>query len=257
MTDQELLAFNAKGFIPGPAETETEFLKRIEATQDVFAKQESIPRAHWDWVKHHLSELFGFEPGSLFAFYSNANLTPWQGAACWIDEDGAPQLQLREGFRTGHYLSLYSREETLAHEAVHAARAAFEEPENEEFFAYATSEKKWRRAFGPIFKNGWEAWVLIAALFVGVFWEWGILASFFLICLGMVRLTRQHVRRWRACNVLMKQEQNKSVVRAILFRLTDSEIRRLARGKLLVSDDSLRWRLLQLAYFSSTATIST
>ena len=257
MNDQELLVLNARGFIPGPSETETHFIERIAATEAIFTTKEAIPRAHWDWVKHHLSELFGFEPGSLLAFYSNANLTPWQGAACWIDENSVPQLQLREAFRKGHYLSLYSREETLAHEAVHAARTAFDEPENEEFFAYATSEKKWRRALGPIFKRPWETWLLIGTLFLGVFSEWGILASFLLISLGIYRLARQHIRRARACTTLMKQGKEKSVVRAILFRLTDHEIRRLAKGRELLSDHSLRWRLLQLAYFSNNATIST
>lgn len=255
MTDPELLALNAKGFIPGPNETESDFLARIRATCE--SREVSIPRAHWEWSKHHLKTLFDFEPDSLFAYYSNANLTPWQGAACWICEKGIPRLQLREGFRKGTYLGLYSREETLTHESIHAARAAFDEPENEEFFAYASSEKKWRRVLGPILKKPWEAWVLMAALTVGVFFPVGTWASLVWISAGLIRLAKQHGRRKRAGAMLMRLFGNKLVVRAILFRLTDLEIRQLAKGQRLEGDNSLRWRLIRLAYFSKEATIST
>jgi hypothetical protein len=249
MTDQELLEFNAKGFIPGPFETEIQFLTRVAAIKNSFREKDSIPRAHSEWIKHHLRELFGFEPESLIAFYSNKGLTPWQGAACWIGEDKVPQLQLREGFKKGHYLALYSREETLAHESIHAARAAFEEPENEEFFAYGSSEKKWRRALGPIIKNQWEVWVLLGALFTGVFWEGGIAFSLLWITAGFYRLIRQHVRRARAAKALMHCLTEHALIRAVLLRLTDLEIRQLAKGQKLQGDDTLRWRLLRLAYF--------
>ncbi|HEV7737401.1 MAG TPA: hypothetical protein VGO47_08550 [Chlamydiales bacterium] len=256
MTNQELLAFNAKGFIPGPNETESQFLSRISAIQKSFIKKPSLPRAHWEWSKHALQELFGFEPESLVAFYSNADLRPWQGAACWINEEGVPELQLREGFRKGHYFHLYSREETLTHESIHAARSAFHEPENEEFFAYASSEKKWRRALGPIIRNPWEVWVLLITLCVGIFWEIGIIASLLWMSVGLFRLAKQHIRRARACAALLNDLQEKSLVRAVLFRLTDEEIRQLAKGKKLQSDDTLRWRVIR-SYFSKTATTST
>ena len=245
MTDQELLAFNAKGFIPGPNETEEQFLKRIEITRQSYVR-ESLPRAHLEWTKHHLSQLFGFEPESLIAFYSNENLTPWQGAACWIDEKGVSTLQLRKGFQKGRYLRLYSREEILSHEAIHAARSAFHEPENEEFFAYSSSEKKWRRVLGPIIKRPWEVWGFLGSLLLALFFDWGVHLALFWICTGFSRLTIQHLRRFRACKNLKKQGQDNTKIRAILFRLTDQEIRQLAKGETLKSDDTLRWRLLHL-----------
>ena len=85
LSDTELLSLNSQGFIPGPDETEEIFLKRIAALQAVFEKGEWIPRPHWDWVRAHLKEIFDFEPHSLPAFYSNRGLTPWQGAASWIE----------------------------------------------------------------------------------------------------------------------------------------------------------------------------
>ncbi len=242
MTDQELLTLNAKGFIPGPGETEASFLARIEKTT---VPSETIPRAHWEWTRHHVNALFGFEPESLIAFYSNKGLAPWQGAACWIDEWGTAQLQLREGFKKGRYLGLYSREEVLSHESIHAARAAFDEPENEEFFAYGSSEKRWRQVLGPIVKRPWEVWIFCGTCILSLFWEGGMMASLLWICAGLGRLARQHWRRARATSALKNGCEDKKI-RAILFRLTDLEIRQLAKGKQLQGDDSLRWRLIRL-----------
>lgn len=249
LTDEELLSLNLRGFIPGPNETECAFLSRVSATQEGFGRKESIPRAHWEWVREHLKELFGFSPESLVAFYSNASLAPWQGAACWIDEQKIPELQLREGFRKGHYLRLYSREETLAHESIHAARAAFDEPENEEFFAYASSEKKWRRVYGPIVKKPRELWILWFFVLSGNFHVLGWIAAQAWITVGVYRLTVQHLRRNKAIGTLQKAGHCEKSARAILLRLTDKEIRGLAKGEKLLGDDSLRWRLLRLAYF--------
>jgi hypothetical protein len=237
MTDDELLTLNAQGFIPGPDETEEEFRERVLKTKET----------HTEWLKEHLKELFDFEPGSLPVYYSNEKLTPWQGAACWVDEKGNVTLQLREQFRSGRYLG-YSRDEILAHEAVHAARAAFQEPENEEFFSYATSEKKWRRVLGPILKRPWEAWAFLGTCMAGILWPEGILLSSGLLGWGFWRLIRGHRRIAKAALVLYGKVKDARAARAILFRMTDDEIRGLSRGQCPEGDASLRWRLIRLAY---------
>lgn len=236
MTDQELLALNAKGFIPGPGESEERFKDRVHMTP-----------AQGQWVSLHLKELFDFEPRSLNVVYSNRGLALWQGAACWI-EDGIPTLQLREAFLKGTYFGIYSREEILAHEAVHAARAAFEEPENEEFFAYASSEKKWRRVLGPVLKRPWEAWATLGVAAMGFFWP---LLPIFWLGWGFWRLIRQHRRLAVAARVLQGRLKDQKKVRAVLFRLTDQEIRELAKGRYPEEDQTLRWRLIRLAYFDT------
>jgi hypothetical protein len=243
MTDEELIALNKRGFIPGPSETEELFRSRIEQ------KKEPFSRVHLEWTKEQLQELFDFAPDSLDVFYSNENLAVWQGAACWIEE-GRANLQLREGFRKGSYLGLYSRDEVLAHEAVHAARVMFEEPENEEFFAYASSPKRWRATLGPIVKRPWEIWVWIGMLAGGMFWSAGFFLAACWSFMGLWRLIRQHMRRNSAANTLMKKLQSPKAARAVLFRMTDQEIRTLARGKWVEGDESLRWRLIRAAYFS-------
>jgi hypothetical protein len=249
MTDEELLDFNARGFIPGPEESEEAFKHRINAAQRAFSQREPLPKAHWEWVRLHLKGLFQFEPESLIAYYSNQKLAPWQGAACWIGEDRVPLLQLRNGFRKGSYWKLYSRGEILAHEAAHAARAAFDEPENEEFFAYATAARQWRRVLGPIFQRTWEPWLFVASVAVGLFWEIGWVMSAFLTAIGFWRLIRRHWRLSKAANHLMGRLKDIKTVRAVLFRLTDREIRIFSEGQWFEGDETLRWRLLRLAYF--------
>ncbi len=245
MTDHEFLALNQRGFIPGPNESEEAFFERIDRIR--VGCKDALPQAHWNWVMEQLSDLYDIEPESLVAVYSNKNLTWWQGAACWIGEDGVPRLQLREGFRKGSYLG-YSREEVLAHEAIHAARVAFAEEENEEFFAYASSSKRWRRVLGPLFKRPWEAWLLMGGLAGSL---WSELATLFVTCLigtGFWRLIRQHRRLRKASDTLMVRLKDERKVRAVLFRLTDAEIRSLSRGEWIEGDTTLRWRLIRLAY---------
>jgi hypothetical protein len=164
MTDEELISLNEFGFIPGPGELESDFISRVSKTKASMEKLNTLPRSQWVWAKERVSHLFDFDPQCLPVFYSNKNLSVWQGAACWIDEGNIPLLQLRNGFKKGNYLRLYSREEVLAHEAIHAARAAFNEEESEEFFAYGSSSVKWRSVLGPILKKPYEAWILMALL---------------------------------------------------------------------------------------------
>ncbi|MDE3045471.1 MAG: hypothetical protein KGJ02_02350 [Verrucomicrobiota bacterium] len=241
MSDEELLIWNQKGLIPGPGESEEAFRQRIEGVEG-----DGLPREHWELAREQLKELFDFEPGCLKAFYSNEKLTPWQGAACWI-EGGHSVLQLREGFRKGRYLGIYRREEVLAHEAVHAARAAFQETENEEFFAFATARERWRRVLGPIVRRPWEVW-LLGVWGLGGIWDGFTWIGAGVVSLGFCRLIRQHWRLRRAAETLLKRVGEPKRARAILFRMTDEEVRKLARGEWVEGDETLRWRLIRKAY---------
>jgi len=250
LADSELLALNGLGFIPGPEEGEEAFLRRVHLIKA--AGVGGIPRAHWDWVRAHLKELFDFEPHSLPAFYSNAGLVPWQGAATWIEEGQPPRVQLREGFRKGSYFG-YSRSEILAHEAVHAARSAFEEPMAEEFFAYMASEKSWRRVFGPIVKRPWEVWFFFLLAVLGIAFPLAQAAASFWLGCGAWRLFRLHRTIGLAAKRLKNVSGDRKKIRALLLRLTDREIRLFADGEnpgsYARSQECLRWRLIRLAYF--------
>lgn len=254
MTDQELFELNRRGFIPGPGEKEEAFLQRVNAAQKFFSNppapfdhMEKVPEPHWDWVRHYLKDCYDFEPSSLVAYYSNRKLAPWQGAASWVLELSPGPLcavQLRKGFSKGSYLGLYSRDEVLAHEAVHAARCAFNEPASEEFFAYATSSAKWRRKLGPILKRPWEALLFFAALGAGAFWG-NFLPAALLASFAFFRLNRQHLRLKKASFALAKMAQDARAARSLLLRLTDREIDLLAAKKTLQDDGSLRFRIIR------------
>jgi hypothetical protein len=230
MTDEELIALDKMGFIPGPGESEESFLMRVGKTQKKFAEGSWIPDAHWAWVREYLGQLFDVKPLYICAFYSNHRLAPWQGGAAWIDGKALSAIQLRENLRKGSYLGIYRREEILAHEAVHAARSGFNENRCEEFFAYMTSEKKWRRILGPIVQSPWEVWPFLLGALLGAVWPIGYLVAGVWAGLGFFRLIKQHLRLRRASLNLLKEVGKAEIARAVLFRLTDREIKQLSQG---------------------------
>lgn len=254
MTDEELLSLNQSGFIPGPDETEENFTRRIESTSQAFLKLgvAAIPRAHLECVEKKLRDGFDFAPCCLPAFYSNRSLRPWQGAAAWVERGQILAIQLREAFRKGSFLGIYNRSEVLAHEAVHAARSSFPLDPWDEYFAYMTSEKAWRRALGPIVQRPWEVWPFLIFCILGVFFPIFFLGAAFWTGLGFYRLISCHLTLAKARKTLRKLAFTEEKTRFILFRLTNGEIQNLSRGIDIFSipkeqsQMSLRSRLLNL-----------
>ncbi len=248
MTDEELLSLNRLGFIPGPKESEEKYLQRVESTKSAFLKlgEEAIPTSHWEWVEKKLCDGFDFIPRSLPAFYSNRALALWQGAAAWVERDQILAIQLRTAFKKGSFLGIYSRSEILAHEAVHAARSAFPADIWDEYFAYMTSEKPWRRVLGPIVRSPWEIWPLLIFCILGPFMPLFFLLASLWLLLGFCRLIQGHLVLKKAGQTLFKKGFSKEKIRHILFRLTNDEIQKLAKGKDLLEEPTLRWQLLNL-----------
>ena len=180
LTDQDLLDLNRKGFIPGPEESEKKFIERVESVKQAFFKlgERAIPHSHWTFPADLLQQIFSFSPESLPAFYSNRSLTLWQGAAAWVERDQIIAIQLRKAFYKGTFLKLYDRNELLAHEAVHAARSAFDDSPLEELFAYMSSSRPYRRILGPIIQKPWEVWPFMALCALGTFFPGFFLLAF-------------------------------------------------------------------------------
>lgn len=219
-----------RGLIPGPDEDEKTFLERVSRLTAQSPNQEESHA-----ITRHL---FGFSVDWVPVFYSNQKLPFWEGAAIWIGE--TPSIQLRENFKKGSYLG-YRREEVLAHEAVHAARVAFEEPRFEEILAYQTSKSRLRRWAGPLFRKPWESalfMVLLVLAFLGYCW-------IPLAVLGWlsVRLT------WAQWTL---QRCLKKLPLSLIVCLTDTEIRKFARLSLtdiqayFENDQTLRGSLIRL-----------
>jgi hypothetical protein len=249
MIDEELLELNSQGLIPGPKESEEDFLSRVRRGM-IREKKDWIPRAHLEWAALHLKEVFDI-------FYSNKSLAPWEGAAAWIENGSVSSIQLRVGFKKGSYLGLYKRDEVIAHEAVHAARCAFNEEKFEEFFAFLVSEKKWRRVLGPFLQRPWEVWPFFICASVGIFLDLAPLfcGAVLWASMGFWRLVRRHGQLKRASEALLKVVGEEKKTRAVLFRLTDEEILRFSRGENVIGyaekQRCLRWRVIRLAYFPS------
>jgi hypothetical protein len=138
----------------------------------------------------------------------------------------------------------------VAHEAVHAARAAFNEPGFEEFFAHGSGPRKWRRVLGPLVKRPWEVWVAMGGMVGALLFEPLAFAVTCLIGAAFIRLIRQHQKLTRAFRTLLVQIGDEGKVRAALFRMTDREIELLSRGMKLKGDETLRWRLIRSAYIN-------
>ncbi len=249
MKDQELFALDKEGFLPGPGEDEKKFLERVCRTKKRFEKGGWIPASHWDWVRESLNGIFNVKPLYIAAFYSNRDLAPWQGAAAWIDGRELNFIQLREGLKKGTYLGLYRREEILAHEAVHAVRSGFNEDRYEEFFAYMTSEKKWRRVLGPILQRPWEAWPFLLCTLGGAIWPACYLGAAVWSGMGFFRLIRRHIRLRRASGRIFEIVQDARMTRAVLFRLTDDEIEKFSKDEKIEDyaerQGCLRWRVIR------------
>lgn len=198
ITDKELLDFYKRGLIPGPREDENVFLQRVSKALPLAPKLD-VPK-------------FGITIDWMPILYSNKKLPFWEGAATWIDGNGLPSIQLREGFQKGSYLG-YQRDEVLAHEAVHAARSTFEEPKFEEALAYMTSKSRFRRWLGPLFRRSWESALLIVALFLGMLTQ--IWIPIVLIGYFLMRLIKTH---WCLRRCLKKFPPS------VVMLMTDKEI---------------------------------
>lgn len=241
-----------------------------------FKLDDRVKRPNFEWAKNSLLNSFDFTGEYFSAFFCSRKLNLIQGAATWIlkfDEVAVPVLQFRKGLRKGSFLYFYDLEEILTHELCHFARAAFDEPLFEEIFAYFTSCSFFRRVFGPLV-NSSKALVLFSFFFFGMFvWEYlSLLSDFFLfpfffsffacstlfLLLGGLSKLFFKRRKFNKCHKnLFNIFQDKNKTTAVMFRLTDREISlfsKLKKEEILAfakEEGSLRWKVLNLAYFRS------
>lgn len=273
--EHDLHQLNQRGWIPGPKETETLFLDRIEQLNHFFSYPPPeldlfLTDVDWEGAQAKTKVLFDFAPDWMVAHYSDENLFFFQGAATWLIQDkerSIPTIQLKTKFQSGAAPRLHFRDEVLSHEAVHAARMEFEEPLFEEIFAYRTSSKWWRRWLGPLFQTPFESYLFIALAFVPLavelltlFWpfpflHWlNVVPAAFLTFL-IVRLAVLQITLSRALHKLVPFLKEKKKGLATAFRLTDAELFRFAfRSEqvcraYVAHQKSLRWTLLKKNYF--------
>lgn len=179
--DEKLIFFNQQGLIPGPDETEEEFIQRanyclkLKANlPDLFDNVSSQELELGDEAIHQAyaltKKIYGLAPEWIPLLFSNYKLAPWHGGCAWIFQLNntvpfAAFFQLRQEFRhSSRYLGIYERNELIAHELVHAARMMFEEPRFEEIIAYQSTPSFFRKWFGPIIQSSRESLIFVLSL---------------------------------------------------------------------------------------------
>lgn len=224
-------------------------------------------------------KLYDIQPAWIPIFFSDFQLAPWHGGCAWIfqlTEDGplGAFLQLRHVFRSNaKYLGLYSRDELVAHELSHVGRMAFEEPRFEEVHAYRASHAKWRQWLGPVVQSARESMLFVLLLFLiftldvyliltgqseaymHFFWLKAIPAA--LAVYALIRLWYRQRTFDKCLQNLTKALGEADKANGVLYRLTDQEIKEFATWSPQEIMDfastqgpkSLRWRLLNVAYF--------
>ncbi len=295
ISDEKLLFFNKEGFIPGPNETEKEFIERISITKKIvkdpkiffdtqknkplFDLSDKVKKPRWNWTRAQLMNLFDISPIDLALFYSNDKLNLFQAAATWViyvgdKETQVPILQFRKNLKQSTYLWIYTLDEILAHEAVHAARIAFDEPKTEEIFSYMTASSIFRKIMGPIVRNTKEV-LLFFSVFsfyllcqilaiissnnflsnISVFFGFCTFGIFLFGCIRLFKIRWKFNKTYKKLKNILK---DKRLARAVLFRLTDKEIedfskmhtRHIKKFIQNKKNSSLRFRLINLAYFN-------
>lgn len=284
MTIDKLLSYNAEGLIPGPAETEDFFLKRVDYCLHLREKiGETLPfevsaEASKETVLSPCKQvraLYDIEPAWVPVFFSNYQLAPWHGGCAWIfqlheQEPTAAFFQLRRRLQNSQtYLGIYDRDELMAHELVHVGRMMFEEPRYEEILAYRTSFHSWRRWWGPLVQSSaesaWFVFLLLPLLLLDAYLllsgdlelytnvMWLKLLPLGLVAAAVVRL----YRRQSTFSSALKNLQglfNEGKAEAVIYRLTDHEIESFAGMSVeeireyIDREGSLRWAVIKKAY---------
>lgn len=206
----------------GPCNDETEALRRLSSEKKVL----SVP----DWVE---------------LVFSNKGLLPWEGGCLWITEDQKPLLQLRKTFeKKERIFGLYSREEIISHELIHAYRFQFNEPIFEEVLAYHTSSSSFRRFLGPLFRSSKESlyFLLASFSFAATFFFTSSLYPFYLLfaLYGFFAFRLFKVQRTfnRALAKLGNIFKNRKKALDCLLYLKDAEIIQFSKSS---EEEILNW----------------
>jgi hypothetical protein len=239
MDDLALCSLYHKGLIPGPGETEKAFVERVALFLTTRpSSSSSISFEQMNKAFFLTKALFDVIPDWIDVESSSKGLRFWEAGAAWEEEDGHWKIRLNPKQR------LAEQTEVLAHEAIHAVRAAFQERRFEEIMAFRTSEKPWRRFLGPLFQRQSEVWLLLlASLLDGVFAFFGYMLSATLLIL-LFYFGRLLWNQWifsRCIAALISPN--------CILCLTDREIVAVAKGTSFSSldDGSLRWRMVKQA----------
>ena len=261
-TLQEILDFDARGFMPMPGESGEDFAAR---TREILTRHGELMReleengktTVFDDVELSFDERIGEEIVSEAAdltwglyrfksthvpgfFLSRAVGLLWGGCMIADPDEKISVFLIRNAFKTRSRWLFYRRNELLAHELCHSMHQDIMEQELEEFFAYQTSPSVLRRYLGNCFIRDLDALffviptlVLLAAVMLQSFffsrmivWPFWILAVVYPAFL-LIRNARARSRVFRAKRCLETAGFSDTAM-AILFRCRCVELDEIA-----------------------------
>ncbi len=257
--DPECLKMARRGWIPLEGETEQAFVERARHLE----KLGSPLREHAPEALELCQALYGISPDWVPCTLSSKGLSPWQGAATWLEEtpEGFQMPSIQVTTRCAK--RLYSQHEFVAHELVHAVRVPLKSPRFEEFFAYRTSSRSWRRWLGPLFRTPREAALALAVVPLSwpAFWipesSFLLAMPLLLFALALARLSLDHRYFNRCLTKLESITQRPSQALQVMLHLNDREILAFAQSTpskikadiLEKCAQSLRWRIISTLFF--------
>lgn len=266
ITDRELIELNKHGFIPGPNETEKDFISRVEYSKNLKVQLASdhtlqlplelsnMPSEMAEPVNAVTKKMFDIVLDWVPIVFSNYRMSLWHGGCAWIyqmteDTPMTAFFQLRSSFAISrYYLGFYDREEILAHESAHVGRMMFQDPKFEEVFAYRTAKSDFRRYFGPILQSPWESTLFLLVLFLCIIgevivtlygtgdgpWDQSLVwlkgIAFVLILAGLGRVYLRQKQLLHCLDALTKTLGSAEKADAVSYRLQDDEV--IAFGKM-------------------------
>lgn len=229
-----------RGLPIAPGESPEAFRERLERLRKELpehlpASLPEVPAAVRERAGEITSALYGFDAGSLPAYCSTAETGHFSAGVSVIIDDLLPLIYLSGAFLKRPRHLGYDAGETLAHESVHAARAAFA-PDSayEEYFACQVHASKFRRNAGNLFRR----WYIPVLFFLGL--------NPFLFILPLSILLRELQLRRRLRRAASRLAALGLRPEPVLLRLSDGEIAELAAGRLpavFADGTSLRRRL--------------
>jgi len=237
---------DAAGIFRRPGESPEAFQTRIRLISGYLRPTEDLPELYAlmndspavpdgavSAAAEDVQKLYGFSPSWVPCRF-NSGQTGHFSAGVLLEIDNAfPLICIHDSFQKSPSHFGYTLRETLAHEMVHAARLGFPPSAYEEFFPCQVHRRAFRRLTGNLFRT-WKIPVLFTAGctagILGVLPEYRLLALFWLLpCAILIREWYLHRILHHAAVFLRKCGLRPMPV---MVRMTDSEIRLAAKGRL-------------------------
>ena len=191
---------------------------------------EELPPGIREEADRIVFDLYGIRPSWIPAYLSTRETGHCSAGVTtiYLTDEGpwAPVIFLSGAFRTKSRHRGYDAAETLAHEMVHAVRAVFpDDSAYDEYFPCQVHKSRFRRVAGNFFRK----WYIPVLFFCGL--TFAILRPEFLL-LPLLVILRELQLSARIRSAAAKLRELGLRPLPVLLRLSDKEIKTLARGKL-------------------------